>query len=426
MTSFSIQSFGCRVNQAEAFAWVNEFQKKGYRYEKNVTKSDIILVNTCTVTSRADSDVTGFLRRIHRDNPSARLVLTGCYVQRASEDFDNTPQLWQVVPNSEKDSLCENFAPVAKPEKGVSLQPFRSRALVKVQDGCDFQCSFCVVPSVRGPSVSVDKKKIIGQVKEYLNQGFTEIVLTGVHLCLYGRDLKNPRSLLDLFRELETVEGLGRVRLSSLDPRFLNEDLCGSISTAEWMCPHFHFSLQSGCDRIIRRMGRKISVADYQRVLDFFQQKLPHAALGADILVGFPGESNSDFEKTLSFLEHSPLTYFHVFTYSPRPGTKAATLPQVHHREKYRRAQLLRELSRRKNLHFRLRFLEKECDAVVIKKMGKRAQVLTSNYIPADVLLCPVEEKERVMVKITHASGNHTEGVFVGRLSNPSNEGAEG
>ncbi len=426
MTSFSIQSFGCRVNQAEAFAWVNEFQKKGYRYEKDLTKSDLILVNTCTVTSRADKDVTGFLRRIHRDNPLARLILTGCHVQRSSEDFVNTPQLWKIVPNCEKDSLCEKLVPVAKPEREVAPQPYRSRALIKVQDGCDFQCTFCVVPSVRGPSVSVDKKKIIAQVKEYLDQGFKEIVLTGVHLCLYGRDLKDSDSLLDLLRRLETVEGLSQVRLSSLDPRFLNEDICRYITTAKWICSHFHFSLQSGCDRIIRRMGRKISVADYQRVLDFFQQELPHAALGADILTGFPGESDSDFEKTLDFLEHSPLTYFHVFTYSPRPGTKAATLPQIHHREKYQRAKMLRHLSRRKNLHFRLRFLEKECEAVVVKKMGERAQVLTSNYIPIDVPFCPMTEKRRVMVKITHASENRTEGVFVGSFPNASKEDAAG
>ena len=332
MTSFSIQSFGCRVNQAEAFVWADELQKKGYRYEKNHTKSDVILVNTCTVTSKADSDVRGFLRRINRINPSARLVLTGCYVERSSEEFVSNPQIWRIIPNSEKGNLSQILTPVAQPEEGISLQPFRSRALVKIQDGCDLRCTFCVVPSVRGHSISLGSNTIITQVREYLHQGFEEIVLTGVHLCLYGKDVDQSLSLVDLLQDLETIEGLGRIRLSSLDPRFLSEDMLEFFTTSQKICPHFHLSLQSGCDRILCRMGRKISVTDYQRVLNFFRHRVPHAALGADILVGFPEESASDFEKTQKFLEDSPLTYFHVFTYSPRPGTQASTLPHVRHR----------------------------------------------------------------------------------------------
>ncbi|MGB3863979.1 MAG: tRNA (N(6)-L-threonylcarbamoyladenosine(37)-C(2))-methylthiotransferase MtaB [Candidatus Aminicenantaceae bacterium] len=425
MTSFSIQSFGCRVNQAEAFVWANEFQKKGYRYEKDHTKSDVILVNTCTVTSRADSDVRGFLRRINRENPSARLVLTGCYVERSPEEFKSNPQLWRIVPNSDKDTLPQMLAPVVQPEDGNSLQPFRSRALVKIQDGCDLRCTFCVVPSVRGRSASLDRDKIITQVKEYLNQGYKEIVLTGVHLCLYGRDLDQTHSLVGLLRELERLEGLYRIRLSSLDPRFLSGAMLECFTTSQKICPHFHFSLQSGCDRILRLMGRKISVTDYQCVLNFFHHRVPNAALGADILVGFPEESASDFEETHKFLESSPLTYFHVFTYSSRPGTQASTLPQVRHREKARRAQVLRTLSLQKNLRFRQRFLQKEIEAVVVKKIGEGAQVLTSNFIHVRVPFCHKDEKERVKVKFTHFSEDHTDGIVIESLSKPLNEGVE-
>lgn len=417
MTSFSIQSFGCRVNQAEAFVWADELQKKGYRYEKDHTKSDVILVNTCTVTSKADSDVRGFLRRINRINPSARLVLTGCYVERSSEEFVSNPQIWRIIPNSEKGNLSQILTPLAQPEEGIFLQPFRSRALVKIQDGCDLRCTFCVVPSVRGHSISLDSDTIITQVKQYLHQGFEEIVLTGVHLCLYGKDVDQSLSLVDLLQDLETIEGLGRIRLSSLDPRFLSEDMLEFFTTSQKICPHFHLSLQSGCDRILCRMGRKISVTDYQRVLNFFRHRVPHAALGADILVGFPEESASDFEKTQKFLEDSPLTYFHVFTYSPRPGTQASTLPQVRHREKAWRAKLLRSLSRHKNFEFRQRFLEKENEAVVVKKTGEGARVLTANFIHVRVPFCPKNEKERVKVKITHVSENHTDGVVSGSLS---------
>jgi threonylcarbamoyladenosine tRNA methylthiotransferase MtaB len=422
MTSFSIQSFGCRVNQAEAFEWANTFQNRGYLYETDHTKSDIILVNTCTVTSRADSDVRGFLRRIRRENPRARLVVTGCYVERSPDTFKDNPQIWRIVPNREKDTLPEMLTPLAQPEDGSSLKPFRSRALVKIQDGCDFRCTFCVVPSVRGRSISLDRDKIFSQVNDYLNQGFEEIVLTGVHLCLYGRDQGQTTSFVGLLEDLEAIEELGRIRLSSLDPRFLSDDMIAHLTTSPKICPHFHFSLQSGCDRILRQMGRKISVNEYERILDFFHSKVPHAALGADILVGFPEESASDFTETQKFLQRSPLTYLHVFTYSPRPGTKASTLPQVRHREKGRRAGMLRALSRQKNQQFRQRFLENELDAVVIEKKGE-ALVLTSNFIPVRVPFCPKEMKQRIKVKITHVADDHIEGVVVELPSKRLNEG---
>jgi threonylcarbamoyladenosine tRNA methylthiotransferase MtaB len=419
MTSFSIQSFGCRVNQAEAFLWANEFQKKGYVYAKNHSESDIILVNSCTVTSRADSDVRTFLRRIHRENPKARLVLTGCYAERSPDEFKRYPQIWKIVPNTKKETLAEMLTPLVKREDESSLEPFRSRALVKIQDGCDFQCTFCVVPSVRGKSVSVSKDKIISQIGEYVNQGFEEIVLTGVHLCLYGRDRDPKVNLAQLLQELESIEGLGRIRLSSLDPRFLNSDILEYLTTSPKLNPHFHFSLQSGCDRILRQMGRKVSVTDYERVLDFIHERVPHAALGADILVGFPEESALDFEESLKFLQGSSLSYFHVFTYSPRPGTKAATLPQLRHREKARRAQVLRTLSRQKNFAFRKRFLEEELDAVVIKKKGSEADVLTFNFILVRVPCCPEEIKKRVKVRITHVLEGHTEGRVVEGIPKP-------
>ncbi|MGD8538560.1 MAG: tRNA (N(6)-L-threonylcarbamoyladenosine(37)-C(2))-methylthiotransferase MtaB [Candidatus Aminicenantes bacterium] len=410
MTSFSIQSFGCRVNQAEAFEWANEFQKKGYVYKKSHTKSDIILVNTCTVTSRADRDVRAFLRRIHRENPHAQLVLTGCYVERSPDKFKDDSQVLRLIPNSGKGTLPELLTPLDRPEEEISLEPFRSRALVKIQDGCDFRCTFCVVPNVRGPSVSVGRDRIIEQVKEYVNQGFEEIVLTGVHLCLYGRDSSQTPSLVELLEDLEEVEGLGRIRLSSIDPRFLRDDKLEYLTASSKICPHFHFSLQSGCDRILRQMGRKIRVVDYERVLDYVHNRLPHAALGADILVGFPEESAADFAETQNFLQRSPLTYYHVFTYSQRPGTQASALPQVSHREKTRRTRILRALSFQKNLGFRKRFLEEEMEAVVIKKIGEGARVLTANFIPVDVPFCPKEKKQRVKIKITEVSGDHTEG----------------
>ncbi|MBN1222192.1 MAG: tRNA (N(6)-L-threonylcarbamoyladenosine(37)-C(2))-methylthiotransferase MtaB [Candidatus Aminicenantes bacterium] len=413
MTSFSIQSFGCRVNQAETFAWVNEFQKYGLRFKTDHKNSDIILVNTCTVTHRADRDVRGFLRKILRTNPDARLVLTGCSTERIKEEWERFPQVWKIVSNREKENIRKNLFPNLKLRTKTPERHFRSRALIKIQEGCDLACRFCIVPSVRGKSTSRTRQNTIRQVRECVSQGYNEIVLTGVHLCLYGLDLEPKCSLLDLLEDLEDVPGLKRIRLSSLDPRFLNEALRVHLTSSAKICPHFHFSLQSGTDGILRSMGRRISVDEYRNVLGFFRDRSPLASLGADILVGFPGESDGDFENTQAFLKDSPLTYFHVFVYSPRPGTPASDWTQVGEKVKTGRAFLLRELSRRKNLDFRRLFTGKECDAVVINKDKQKATALTSNYIKVELPSAHSAERETVVVKINRVTREKTYGEIV-------------
>lgn len=413
MTSFSIQSFGCRVNQAEAFLWADEFQKNGLRYKENPFKSDFVLLNTCTITSRADRDVRSFIRKISRLNPKAQLILTGCYVERAPEELRNLPLVSHIFSNKEKNSLAEKVLSHVNSREKISNRLYRSRALVKIQDGCDFRCAFCIIPSVRGKSISTEKGKILYLVKKYTEEGFREIVLTGIHLCLYGFDLKHKSSLLELLKEIEALEGLGKVRLSSLDPRLLSHSLLAHITSNKKICPHFHLSLQHGSDNIIHRMGRKIDVAHYRKIITYLRQALPAASIGADIIVGFPGETEDDFEKTYIFLDQSPLTYFHVFPYSPRLGTEASKWPQVKDKVKKERAGLLRRLSAEKNTRFRHIFLGKEFDAVVIKKENSAAQVLTSNYFKVFIPSCPVREKEEVKIKITDVNSKETRGKII-------------
>lgn len=413
MTSFSIQSFGCRVNQAEAFLWADEFQKNGLRYKENPFKSDFVLLNTCTITSRADRDVRSFIRKISRLNPKAQLILTGCYVERAPEELRNLPLVSHIFSNKEKNSLAEKVLSHVNSREKISNRLYRSRALVKIQDGCDFRCAFCIIPSVRGKSISTEKGKILYLVKKYTEEGFREIVLTGIHLCLYGFDLKHKSSLLELLKEIEALEGLGKVRLSSLDPRLLSHSLLAHITSNKKICPHFHLSLQHGSDNIIHRMERKVDVAHYRKIITYLRQALPAASIGADIIVGFPGETEDDFEKTYIFLDQSPLTYFHVFPYSPRPGTEASKWPQVKDKVKKERAGLLRRLSAEKNTRFRHIFLGKEFDAVVIKKENSAAQVLTSNYFKVFIPSCPVREKEEVKIKITDVNSKETRGKII-------------
>ncbi len=415
MTSFSIQTFGCRVNQAEAFWWTDALQKKGLKFEKDSLRGDFVLVNSCTLTSRADRDTRSFIRKVSRLNPAAKLIVTGCYAERAPEELQRMPRVWRVFSNAEKKNITTEILSLACPQNEISTFAFRSRALVKVQDGCDFRCTFCVIPSVRGKSVSIGKREIIARVKELSAQGFKEIVLTGIQLNSYGLDLKPRSSLLELLREITKMEGVPRVRLSSLDPRFLNPSLVELVTKRGKICPHFHLSLQSGSDEILSRMGRRIKVEAYNEILSSLREKSPRASLGADIIAGFPGETEEEFEHTCAFLRQSPLTYFHVFSYSARPGTEAASWEQVNDRVKKERGAILRSISRAKNEDFRRIFLGKECEAVIVKKGEAQDEVLTSNYLRVCVPSLPYSEKEEVQVLITQVDERETRGRVVNR-----------
>jgi threonylcarbamoyladenosine tRNA methylthiotransferase MtaB len=412
MNSFSIQSFGCRVNQAEAFQWADKFQRRGLSYQKDHQRSDLILVNTCTITSRADRDVRNFIRRMHRENPSAKLVVTGCFAEKSAQELRKLPGIWRVVSNQDKEALPDRLLAEEEVDVDLPLTPFRSRALIKIQDGCDFGCTFCVVPSVRGKSRSYAPSEIRAQVQYLVEQGFKEIVLAGVHLFLYGSDLEPPWSFQHLLEEICAVAGVHRLRLSSLDPRFLDDAILEHLVSNPKICPHFHLSFQHGADRIISLMGRKIDTHRYRQILDYLSRESPRAALGTDIIVGFPGETPDDFNEMADFLGHSPLTYFHVFSYSPRPGTPAASWKQVHTESKKERAVTLRALAKTKNLEFRQRFLEERCEAIVIeKKESGEARVLTDNYIEMTLPNCLSEEKSLLDVGITHVSLQDTKGI---------------
>jgi threonylcarbamoyladenosine tRNA methylthiotransferase MtaB len=414
MTSFSIQSFGCRVNQAEAFDWANTLQSHGLVFRSDSFRSDLVLVNTCTLTGRADRDVRHFINKMARNNPGARLVVTGCYSERFHEDLLKNPQVWQVFRNEDKADLPERILDCLGSRQTADVKPFRSRALVKIQDGCDFRCSFCIIPEVRGQSVSLSEQSIMAQIKNYVQQGYKEIVLTGIHLCSYGRDRTGEDSLVGLLRRLENTEGLQQVRLSSLDPRFLDREFCEAITRSPVVCPHFHLSLQHGSDDVIRRMGRKINVSEYRRILDDLRRNSPDAALGADLIVGFPGESDQAFENMCDFLENSPLTYLHVFSYSPRPGTAASRWEQVDERVKKERAVRLRKLSKKKNLDFRKKLEGNVFKGVVIKRKNGGVSVLTSNFVKVHVPDRSAEVRDLVNIEVVEALKDTTRGLIVG------------
>ena len=414
MPSFSIQNFGCRVNQAEAFSWAEEFELGGMRLEEDPTRADLVIVNTCTLTARADRDVRKFIRRISRLNSGARLIIAGCSVDSGSLRSENlTPEIL-LLPNAAKTRLPSQVLSRLKTREVTAAQPLRSRALLKVQDGCDLSCTFCIIPSVRGPSRSLGREEILARARRLIAQGFREIVLCGIHLSSYGLD-RNPKdTLAGLLQDLLALEGLGRLRLSSLDPRYMDDGFSDLIAGSPCVCPHFHLSLQHASDRVLKLMGRGSNEAGYRRILERLRERSPEAALGADVIVGFPGEETEDFERLRDFVLRSPLDYLHVFTYSPRPGTAAAAWPQVAEQEKRRRSAMLRVVADDKRRAFRERFLGRELTGILVRRDSSGSEILTSNYIDVFVPSCSGRPGDEVKVRITQVEPEQTAGEEAG------------
>ena len=432
MPSFAVRNFGCRVNQAEAFAWADAFRERGLRLDEDWSRSDVVVVNSCTLTGRAERDVRKFIRAVHRGNPGTRIVVTGCYAERAPAEIAALPGVVSVLPQSAKDGIADRVMALeglgtvsdragtigrkartdlaADADGGASL---RARGYLKIQDGCDNRCAYCIIPSVRGRSRSVPPDDVAAAVGDLAGRGFREIVLAGIHLSSYGEDLTPRGSLLGLLHELGEAAGPARLRLSSLDPRKTDAALLTRIAGDARICPHVHLSLQHASRRILGLMGRDVEAGSYERIVDETARLSPEAALGADVMVGFPGETEADFEELRRFIERSALTYVHVFSYSPRPGTPAAARPQIPAGVVTERAKALRRLSALKDFRFRRRFLGRELEAVVIDRSEKGAEVLTGNFVSVRVPSCPAPERELVRVSIRRVLPRRTEGEIV-------------
>ena len=334
---YAIVTFGCRVNQADSLRIEEDLRARG-GLEAAPAAADLVVVNTCSVTATADQGARQTIRRIARDNPSARIVVTGCYATREPAAVAHLPNVLRIVPNAEKDRLVDEVWETTSERFGRGDGPCgapiapgtggRTAFTLRVQTGCEERCSYCIIPTTRGPGRSMPVAAVIDEVERIAGAGFKEIALTGVHLGSYGRDLTPPASLYELLEALHACGADVVFRVSSLEPMDCTPDVVSLIAASRGrFAPHFHLPLQHASNRILALMRRPYTLDFYRRLVDGIIASLPHAAIGTDMIVGFPGETDEDFAENVEYLASSPLSHLHVFPYSDRPGTEASSLP---------------------------------------------------------------------------------------------------
>jgi threonylcarbamoyladenosine tRNA methylthiotransferase MtaB len=401
MRSVGFITIGCKLNQFETEQMREVAGRLGYLANADPLAADVCVVNTCTVTSKSDYRSRQAVRRAIRSNPDALVVVTGCYAQRSPAELAAIPGVDVVLGNPEKDEieaylgLSKQARPLVRtgePGRAILVGPPRhlhgfgayTRAFVKIQDGCDNRCTYCAVPAARGASRSKQAAEIRAEVETLVGEGYREIVLTGVHLGAYGKDLAPRTSLAALLATLADVQGLARVRLSSVEPTDLTDELIHlAADCSSKVCPHFHVPLQSGDDRVLRRMGRPYDGNYYRRLIDRVAGSVSRCGIGADVMVGFPGEDERAFANTLDLVKDLALTYLHVFSFSTRPGTPACSLDgQVDPETRSRRSSELRRVGREKGAAFRTSLVGKTVDVLVLGK-GDRCSAtgLSGNYV---------------------------------------------
>lgn len=395
-------TLGCRLNQFETDAMAGMARQAGYTPVSFDEEADLYVINTCTITHEADADSRQLIRRAVGRNPAARVIVTGCYAQAAPDRVAQIPGVDLVLGNVEKRDLLTYLggpvnaaAPIIRVAEIRNRRPVswlptsvdadRTRVHLKVQDGCNYACAFCIVPQVRGRNRSQPPEVILREIVRLAETRYPEVVLTGIHLGTYGRDLSPPTSLAALCRRIEALPVPIRVRLSSVDPHEVTDDLVDFLGDSTKFCRHLHLPVQHGDDRILKLMRRRHTVADFARLVERLGREIPGIAIGSDVIVGFPGEGEAEFANTVRLLETLPITYLHVFSYSRRPGTAAATMPdQVPKTVKAARNRVLRCLAAEKNLGFRQGQLGRTLEVVVLDRRDPQAgglEGLTDNYL---------------------------------------------
>jgi threonylcarbamoyladenosine tRNA methylthiotransferase MtaB len=450
VATYHVQNFGCRATQADGASIERQLLERGLLRAGAATDAEVVVLNTCTVTASADQDARAAIRRIHRDNPGAQILVTGCYAQRAPQELSTMPGVSVVVGNSHKHELANYVRPLATAHNGLAgtTDPHvgdeksgcpthprfsderdvvaeannpahdfvpvahigapdvivgdifahteltaapvfdgesseKTRPNLKVQDGCNNRCSFCIIPYVRGKSRSLKLDEVIREVDALVANGYREVVLSGINLGRWGRELSPRNNFATMLRAILERTTIEKLRISSVEPMDWSNELIESVAASPRICKHAHVPLQSGSDKILRKMHRKYRPWHYADRIERIRAAMPDAAIGADVMVGFPGETDDDFDETRAFIERLPFTYLHVFTYSSRPGTPSAAMPdQVPVQVARERNRILRELAAEKKRAFMRSFVGRELEAITLTHFdGEYTEALTDNYL---------------------------------------------
>ena len=383
MKKVSFYTLGCKVNQYETNAMTQKFQEAGYEIvNMNESIADIYIVNTCTVTNMSDRKSRQILRRLKDKNKEAIVIAVGCYAQVAKKELEDMQEIDIALGNEEKKDIVqyvEKF--ISEKNKLVQIEDIsiqkefkdmgqityseKTRAVIKIQDGCNQFCSYCIIPYARGRVRSRKKESILEEIKQISEKGIKEVVITGIHVASYGRDFENENGLIELLEQINSIKGISRIRLGSLEPKIITEEFMQRLIKLEKMCHHFHLSLQSGCDETLKRMNRKYNTTDIKEIIERLRKYYDDVILTTDIIVGFPGETEEEFNKTYEFLKQVKLYKMHVFQYSPRKGTRAASMPnQVNGSIKEARSKMLIEMSNQNQLYYNKNLVGKNVEVL--------------------------------------------------------------
>ena len=386
MKKVAFYTLGCKVNQYETEAMLELFEKEGYEKAETEDYADVYVINTCTVTHMSDRKSRQYIRRMKKKNPDAIIAVVGCYSQVSPEEILSIDEVNLVMGTNDRKKIVEEVKKIDASRKVSTVDDImkvkafeeieinktngKTRAFMKIQDGCDRYCSYCIIPYARGRVRSRDLESIVKEVENLASNGYKEVVLTGIHVASYGKDIKDSDiKLLDVIKQINDIEGIERIRLSSVEPILFTDEFVEAVSTMDKVCPHYHLSLQSGCDETLKRMRRRYTTEEYKAIVDRLRAAIPNVSITTDVIVGFPGETNEEFDKTYEFLKDIELTHMHVFKYSPRKGTPAATMEnQVDPSTKHDRSEKLLQLNEENFNKFGQKMLDKEFNVLFEQK----------------------------------------------------------
>lgn len=412
--TYRIEFLGCKANQSDALSYAGILQRAGWREASGQAPAQLFVIQTCTVTMSADAQGRQLVRRLKRENPQSRVLMTGCYAERAEKELRDIAGVDYVIGNlnPRKLELISRIAGEAVsepfPDFPLPAATARTRPYIKIQDGCDARCSYCIIPSVRGKSRSLPVEEVVRRVEMYRDLGYGEMILTGISLGAYGKDLAPKRTLGFLMKKLDEVAGDFKIRVSSLEPEEIDSEFIEVFTSSSRFQPHLHLPLQSASDKILKRMRRQYLFRRYDSIVNQLFDRMPDLNLGTDLLVGFPDEDPAAFKETRSYFQRAPFAYAHVFPFSPRPDTPAAEYRScAPHEEISQRAAELREISRAKNLSYRQRFLGRSRFALRLHGTG---EALTDNYIRVQLRNEPRDSEARLSVRIDSVQADATQG----------------